>query len=365
MIEIEKPTAIVDEKRVRKNIERIAIKAKTSGIKFRPHFKTHQSADIGEWFRDYGVNAITVSSVDMAEYFFSHEWDDITVAVPVNIRQLGQINKLASTGCLNLLVDSTKSAEKLARIDSPVNIWIEIDVGYRRTGINWQDIEKAKNISKIITKIDNTQLSGILTHAGHAYHANSISELKKIHNDTVSRMNTVKTHLTSEGHENVEISVGDTPSCSVVDDFSGVDEIRPGNFVFYDLVQVNLGSCKEEDIALVVGCPVIAKYPERNELVIYGGGIHLAKDFIISSDGSESFGSIALPTDEGWSSSIKNAKVSSASQEHGIIRADKEFVEKISIGDILMVLPVHSCLTANLYQELLTLEGQTLSSFNY
>ncbi|MHA2244970.1 MAG: alanine racemase [Candidatus Hodarchaeales archaeon] len=366
MLEIEKPTAIINEKKVRRNIERMTKKAKKSNnVRFRPHFKTHQSADIGEWFRDYGVSAITVSSVDMAEYFINHGWDDITVAVPVNIKQLDKINKLSKTVYLNLLVESIEAVKTLEKISNESKVWIEIDVGYKRTGVNWKDTERIDIIANTITKTDKLQLVGILTHAGHAYNSHSVAELKKIHNDSVYQMNSIRKHLTSRGYDNIEISIGDTPTCSVVDDLSGVDEIRPGNFVFNDLMQVNIGSCEEEDIALVVGCPVIAKYPKRNELVIYGGGVHLSKDFIVLDDGSKSFGSIALPTEEGWSTSVENAYVSSPSQEHGVIKAEEDFIEKTNVGDIFMILPIHSCLTANLYQKMKTLEGQNLSTFNY
>ncbi|KPK99745.1 MAG: hypothetical protein AMJ91_06575, partial [candidate division Zixibacteria bacterium SM23_73_3] len=67
--EIVKPTLLLDKKRVMKNIEKMARKAKAAGVRFRSHFKTHQSGEIGNWFRDVGVEAITVSSLDMAQYF--------------------------------------------------------------------------------------------------------------------------------------------------------------------------------------------------------------------------------------------------------------------------------------------------------
>ena len=65
---IEKPTLLIDPIRVQNNIRRMAEKARRQNVRFRPHFKTHQSALVGEWFRDQGVSAITVSSVDMALY---------------------------------------------------------------------------------------------------------------------------------------------------------------------------------------------------------------------------------------------------------------------------------------------------------
>ena len=57
-------------------------RAAAADVDFRPHFKTHRSREVGRWFRDFGVAAITVSSVDMAQYFSNDGWDDITIAFP-------------------------------------------------------------------------------------------------------------------------------------------------------------------------------------------------------------------------------------------------------------------------------------------
>ena len=86
--QIDQPTLVVDEMITRRNIERMVTRAHKNNVSFRPHFKTHQSAEVGEWFREKGVNKITVSSVEMAEYFALHGWQDITIAFSINIRQL-------------------------------------------------------------------------------------------------------------------------------------------------------------------------------------------------------------------------------------------------------------------------------------
>ena len=75
-IGISRPALLLDKEQVFSNIDKMASKAKATGVKFRPHFKTHQSAEIGNWFRDFGVTAITVSSLDMAIYFAKHGWAD-------------------------------------------------------------------------------------------------------------------------------------------------------------------------------------------------------------------------------------------------------------------------------------------------
>lgn len=353
-----RPTLLIDEARARANIERMAGKIRSSGVRFRPHFKTHQSAAIGEWFRDEGVRAITVSSLDMARYFAEHGWDDITVAFPTNARDMGTINALAEKITLGLLVDSIETIERLSEaLEAPAHIWVEIDAGYGRTGVPW---ERAVDLFRHVSRIHNCEklhFQGLLTHAGHTYHASSPDEIRDIYDATLARMRGLKRALEAAEFGPVEISVGDTPACALIEDFHGVDEVRPGNFVFFDLTQLSLGVCREEDIAVALACPVVAKYPERREIAIHGGAVHLSKEFLLREDGSKSFGAVALLQNDGWGKIIPDAYVDRVSQEHGLVRCPDALLQQITVGDLLVILPVHSCLTANLMQGYLTLDG--------
>ena len=354
-MKIIKPTLIVNKDRVVNNILRMKQKIENSPgrIRFRPHFKTHQSAQIGQWFRESGITSIAVSSVDMASYFAQNGWEDITIAVLVNPLEIESINQLAKT-CfldLNLLVDSRELVVILNKeLKHPVKLWVKIDTGYHRTGITWDQKDDVLGVVMEIKRSPRLHFKGLLTHAGHAYKAASDIEIKEIYEDTVSKMNTVRKYLEENGFSNVEISIGDTPTCSIVREFYGIDEVRCGNFVFYDVMQLFLGTCKEEDIAAAVACPVIARYPQRNEIVIYGGAVHLSKDFITVKNDQKIFGLAALPEKDNqeWGPIIKDTYVSALTQEHGIIKTDNQFIKQINVGDILMILPVHSCLAANL-----------------
>ena len=99
---IKTPTLILNQKQAKKNLLTMAKKASKQNIRFRPHFKTHQSAQIGKWFRDAGVTQITVSSVSMAEYFAKNGWTDILIAFPDNIREIERIRALAKSVHLGL-----------------------------------------------------------------------------------------------------------------------------------------------------------------------------------------------------------------------------------------------------------------------
>ncbi len=361
-MQVKKPTILLNKERVMNNIKKMVEKAKKSKVLFRPHFKTHQSADIGEWFKELGVSAIAVSSVDMAEYFAEHGWTDITIAFAINVRQIDEINKLAEKITLNLLVDSQEAVTFLKEnIKSKVNIWIKTYTDYHRTGIHWDNESLLSSIIRDIKSSENLNFVGLLTHSGHTYNSKSKLNIEDIYEDTVLKLLNIQERLFLQGFAHVKISVGDTPSCSIINDFAGVDEIRPGNFVFYDVMQLLLGSCKEEDIAIAVACPIVAKYPERKCVAIYGGAIHLSKDYLEKDDGTKYYGLVALQDGKGWGKILENTFVASVSQEHGLIITTEDILEKLEIGDLLYILPIHSCLTSNLLRKYTTLEGKEIN----
>lgn len=340
----------------------MAEKARRSSVRFRPHFKTHQSAKIGEWFKQFGVTSITVSSLDMASFFAKHGWDDITVAFPVNLLEIQKINALANKIQLNLLVESQETIQFLNdNLVVDIDIWLKIDVGYHRTGLPLERADKALELAKEIQDGHHLQFAGLLTHAGHSYNARSVEELKEIHLQSVRLLNQMRDYLEEHGVTKAQLSIGDTPTCKTVDNFAGVDEIRPGNFVFHDLNQLEIGSCQEEDLAVAVACPVVAKHPERNELIIYGGAVHFSKNFLVGSNQAKLFGYLTEKASSGWGALMEDCYISSLSQEHGIVKLNDAVFDKAAIGDILTILPVHSCLTINLLRKYLTTDGQEIN----
>jgi len=112
-----------------------------------------------------------------------------------------------------------------------------------------------------------------------------------------------------------------------------------------------------------VACPVVACHPERNEVVIYGGAIHLSKEHY-PQEGREIFGLVAFTKGNGWGAPLEGAYVRSVSQEHGVIHLPTDVISKIKPGDWLCVLPVHSCLTVTAMREYMTLDGRVIQTMN-
>jgi len=356
---ITKPTLILDKVKCKGNINTMFSKSKIHNLEFRPHFKTHQSLEIGSWYKEIGVDKITVSSVSMAEYF-STQWDDITIAFPINILEIESINTLAKKITLNLCIENEESILFLSEyLEFKVNVFLKIDVGYHRTGIN--PINKDL-INAILNKIDDNSLIsfvGFLGHAGHTYKCRTHEAIKEEHSKSLVIMSKLKYEYKNR-YPNLIISLGDTPSCSVANDFTGVDEIRPGNFVFYDLTQNLIGSNSIAQIAVAVACPIVAIHKERSEVVVYGGGVHFSKDRLEDKEGLV-FGRVVEKRNKAWGDLIPNTYVKSLSQEHGTISVPKDNIGNYKIGDYLMILPVHSCMAGNTMKSYTTFEGEVIS----
>ncbi len=342
-----KPTLLINKQQCVNNILKMKTKAELHRLKFRPHFKTHQLLEVGSWFRRHGVGAITVSSVSMARYFAADGWEDITIAFPLNVLELSEINELAATHTINILLEHPDALLWIEKeLDHELGVFIKIDTGYGRAGIPATDTAAVDALIKGITKNSLLVFKGLLVHSGDTYNAASTAGILEIHQHALAQLSMLKQRYL-EQFPDLIISIGDTPSCSLANAFSGVDEIRPGNFIYYDIMQFHLGSCSLEDIAVCVACPVVAIHPKRNELIVYGGGVHLSKE-ALQLAGTKVYGYLALLHNDGWKPLPTANYVKSLSQEHGIVHLSDELIKQFQIGDVLGILPVHSCLSANL-----------------
>ncbi|SHF86908.1 D-serine deaminase, pyridoxal phosphate-dependent [Fodinibius roseus] len=343
------PTLLLNEAICRANIQRMAQKAHQHDLQFKPHMKTHQSAEIGEWLRDYGTEAITVSSVSMASYFARHGWHDITIAFPCNLRETESINALAGNVSLTLLVNSLSTARTLQRqLVHHVEVYIELDTGAGRTGLPPSDVTDITPLVDYLTDEDTNMLQwkGFYSHPGHSYDARTNKEIHAVHQSVLDQINSLQNELRSV-YGDFEVCIGDTPCCSAGTDFRGIDAVSPGNFVFYDLMQARIGSCSVSDIATAVVCPVVDRYADRNQLAIYGGAIHFSKESL-TENGSTHYGQAATTNGQAWSVPDPDTCLARLSQEHGIVQCSPQTFERFSIGDLISILPVHSCLTAHL-----------------
>lgn len=358
---VERPTFLVDRERVERNLEAMQARARAAGARLRPHVKTHRSLAVGRWLRERGIDAVAVSSLEMAAYFAGDGWRDVTVAIPFNPRERARALDLARRIRLGVTVDSAAAVAALAGPPPvPAGVWIEIDTGPGRSGVPAGSPERVLDLAGRIAAAGLRPV-GLLAHEGRTYRAGSVAEIRSLHAAAVAALEDLRGRLAAAGHP-VVVSLGDTPACSLVEDLSGPDELRPGNFVFYDLMQLRLGACRGEDLAAAVACPVIGRYPERGLIVLHGGSVHLGSEAVPGPGGEPCHGLLARWDGRRWLGPDPAAPVVSLSQEHGVVSLPPADLERARIGGLALVLPVHACLAADRHRGYLDLAARPLDA---
>lgn len=337
------PLLMLNEEQCRRNIAGMAAKARKMRLRLRPHFKTHQSASVAQWFRQQGVTSCTVSSLVMAEYFAINGWDDICISTPVSISESKQLLKLASEIQLFITLCDEATLHGLPNDLSPfAGIWIKTDTGAGRAGIPTRNFDRFDGLIAAIQR-RNGRFLGFLAHDGHTYQALSPDDILRIRIQSNRSLLTLKNRF-AERYPDIQLSVGDTPSCSLSRDFGGMDEIRPGNFVFYDLMQWNLQVCKLSEIALHMHCELVSMH-QSGHAIAHCGAVHLSKDFLKIPGYGEVYGMVFTgehPSDN----PEENAWIISLSQEHAKISGSNAFMRTLEPGQLLKIIPVHACLAA-------------------
>ncbi|GAA0880221.1 DSD1 family PLP-dependent enzyme [Algoriphagus jejuensis] len=353
--QITSPTLLISESITRANIKRMADKAKRNGKKLTPHWKTAQSHEIGNWAKEYGIREVTASSIKMAEYLCGQGWDAVHIAFPFNPLETPELNQLAESESLSVQLVNLATTQKLVDgLTNKVGFFIEIDAGYGRTGVHVSDFGLIEDILRTAAKSEKLQFRGFYLHPGHTYY---MPDKAEVYEQSRQALHMLKMKYQSE-FPNLVTRVGDTPGCAVIEDFGDVDELGPGNFVFFDLMQAELGSCAKEDISVCLAVPVVDISKDRKEILIHGGGVHLAKDVLVDTDGNKNFGEVVFLSENGWTIPADRSYLKSISQEHGVIKASDSLLASVKVGDLLGILPIHSCMTADCMGAYLSLDGK-------
>ena len=353
MNDLSTPAFLVDLPTVRRNCETMRAKAQASAVAFRPHVKTHKVVEIGRMQHGGIIGPITVSTLAEAEHFAAAGFHDITYAMPIAPEKLGRAALLAQRiERLNILIDSAvalRAIEAFHRAEGVVfDVFLKVDCGYHRAGVDPADPD-SERLALAMAESEAMRFRGLLTHAGHSYNVQNAEEIRRIAAEEASSLARFRALLESGGVTNLIRSIGSTPTLSVVPSFGGSDEVRPGNYVFYDAFQAAIGSCTPADVAVSVLTTVVGSYPERNALIVDAGALAMSKDASPATiDPQFGFGLVCdlalrpLPM-----------KLIALSQEHGKIATEAA----VPVGTRLRIIPNHSCLTAAMFDTYEVLDG--------
>lgn len=328
---LETPVALLDAARLRANLDRMQASVGRLGAALRPHVKTAKCVEVARLHQRAGARGITVSTLYEAEAFADHGFDDITWAFPLSLSRLSQVESLARRVTLGVVIDSTVAADALARLHVPLRVWMKIDCGYHRCGVDPHSDAPVRLAERIAAA--GHSLFGLLSHSGDAYAHAERRERRDVAEAERATIVAVAASLRRAGFEVAAVSVGSTPSMTAVQQLDGVTEARPGNYVYFDKTQVDLGTCELHDCAATVLAQVVSS--QTTHAVIDAGALALSKDAGIGEPSS--MGGVFV--DLGAERLDPHQRVTSLSQEHG------KLARPLPVGTLVRVLPNHSCLT--------------------
>ncbi|KAL4217119.1 hypothetical protein ACF0H5_023574 [Mactra antiquata] len=345
IFDVETPCLLVDIDIVKKNCQTMIDRCKTMGVELRPHMKTHKTVEGAELMTNGTKRKIVVSTLDEAIFFADNGFEDILWGSPIvpgriSKRLINLCNKLEE---FHVMVATLVGLEAI--LATPLNegkkwsVFLEIDCGYGRTGCCWNS-EEIISICEKIKQSNNMIFQGLYTHCGNSY-SPDIETKNSIQQTTFDRLIDVKSKLSGLGLECKTVGCGSTPSCSKpIECLSNLTEMHPGNYIFYDYMQVLANSCDFEDIACKVATTVVDHKPEVQTLVVDCGWTAFGLD---------------APHDQFKDAPLGQApivdhpelRMFSMTQELGKLKAAEGEIDysKYPLGSRLYLYPWHSCCT--------------------
>ncbi|MGL5426414.1 MAG: alanine racemase [Cetobacterium sp.] len=337
IFELTTPSFLVNLDVLEDNITKYQKLGDENSVELYPMLKTHKSSLITKMQIDAGAKGVLVGTLDEAEMVVLKSGvQKVMLAYPVigesNLNRVIELNKKCE---LYVAFDNEIQAKVLSEKleNNSIKFQIIINSGLNRFGVS---PEKSATLYKTLQKYKNLEFKGISTHTGQVY-AFSKDEVGNICNKEVESMSLAKKLLT-EAHADVQfVATGTTPTFENAIKSDIINISRPGNYVFFDAIQVALGAAEEKDCSLTVLATVISA-PTDDMFIIDCGSKCLGLDQ--GAHGN------SLTKGFGIVKGHPELTIVGLSEEVGKIK--KEGSTTLQIGDKIEIIPNHSCSAANM-----------------
>jgi D-serine deaminase-like pyridoxal phosphate-dependent protein len=344
------PCLLLDEEKLLANTRSMQNRARNLGVNLRPHLKTAKNIDVALRAMTHPSGPAIVSTLAEAEYFASHGVTDLTYGVGIAPQKLDRVGAIirGHGADLKLILDSIEQAQAVSGWSRAKGLrlpaLIEIDADGHRAGVAPDHADLLIAIAKALHD-DGAELRGVLTHAGDSYHLSDTASLRAAAARERDAVVTAALILRSAGFACPIVSVGSTPTATHAANLAGVTEMRPGVYMFGDLVQAGIGACAIGDIAVSVLAAVIGHQRAKGWIIVDAGWMALSRDRGTSSQAvDQGYGVVCDLQGQPYPDLI----VTDANQEHGIVSVrpgSSAPLPDLRLGAMVRILPNHACAT--------------------
>lgn len=347
--QLETPVPVVDLDRLAHNLDRMAAYATLHGLRLRPHVKTHKSPRIAAEQLRRGAVGLTCATLREAEVM-SEVCDDILVAYPpVGAARLERLAMLPASVRVAVAADDANALDALsvaARLGHrTIDVMVEADLGMHRVGVTSPD--KAVAIARHIERSSSLRFAGLQFYPGHirAQVNEQDAALAQLGRDIAHYVDALR----DAGLPPAIVSGGSTPAAWRMHEVSGVNEVRPGTYVYNDRTTAQIGACDWEDCALTVLATVVS-VSVKGQAVVDAGTKALGRE-PLRADG------------DGYGALLDHPEVivSRMSEEHGILDLSRS-AWRPRLGDQVRIVPNHVCIVVHLFDEIIGVRGHAVET---
>lgn len=337
--DLDTPSLIIDLDIMEANLRRVAGYAREHKLRLRPHTKTHKIPELGRKQLESGAVGLSVAKTTEGEVMLASGTPDLLVAYPVvgapKVQRLVQLGRQTQvTVALDSADAATPIAEAARTAGVEIGILTEINVGLDRVGV-----EPGWPLVALIRQIQRTpglRWRGIAFYPGHIKRANGsdqdITTLRTLLNLTMDG-------LRSEKLEPEIVSGGSTPLLCQSHTLPGLNEIRPGTYIFNDRNCLYGGYCEARDCAATILATVVSVQGAR--MMLDCGSKTLSSDKLSTGEDAH-FGEIL---------DAPGARLHKLNEEHGYV--DISACERaFRVGERVRVLMNHVCVCVNLQDQI-------------
>ena len=305
---------------------------------------------------DRGAVGICCAKVGEAEVMAAAGIVDIRLAYPISPSNGLRLLALMERASLSIAIDHLGVArawsDAMRRANRALDVLVKVDVGFHRCGID-PDASDAADFIRSVASLPGLRLRGLLSHAGQGYQATSANELCVIAQREVEILTALRDGAARDGIPLEVLSVGATPTLRYSLQQPGITELRPGNYVYFDRTQLSLGAASIGDCAMTVAATVVSK-PAADRLILDCGSKTLTTDLARGFGPTPGYGAVLTPD----GTIDETLAIERLSEEHAVVRVTGRTA--LEPGDRVRVLPNHACVVANMVDEVLLVEGDSV-----
>ncbi len=340
--DLDTPAVVVDLDIFERNLKRVADYAASHKLRLRPHAKTHKSPDVARMQLALGAAGLTVAKVGEAEVMSAALVQpelDLLVAFPLfGALKINRLRAVAERCQVTVALDSLEAARQLE--GTGVAVLVEVDAGLGRVGVTPED---ALELARQVERIPGVRFRGVTFYPGHIKHPDA-ANIAKLSDDVGGMV----TRFRAAGMPCEIVSGGSTPTLFHSHEVEGLNEIRPGTYVFNDLNTVASGACALEECAASVLLTVVS-LPRAGTAIVDGGSKTFSSDRLSGSDGV-TFGRIV---------EAPGTRFHKMNEEHGFL-GTAESERRLELGEKVRVIPNHVCVVMNLHEFVYGVRGETV-----